>query len=161
NTRKFDMAPGGPAAASAAPQTAVPVIAGARAPQTESIQAASPADGIRPPDRGETTSQVLRGAEVPPAAAPRSEPSRDITLRLSEDNKSVEVRLVERSGELRVAVRSPDAQVAESVRAGLSDLVERLDQRGFETEVWRPQPGVTAQRSDAGSNSHPESRDGG
>jgi len=51
--------------------------------------------------------------------------------------------------------------VAESVRAGLSDLVERLDQRGFETEVWRPQPGVTAQRSDAGSNSHPESRDGG
>jgi len=51
---------------------------------------------------------------------------------------------MDRGGEVRVAVHSPDPATSESVRAGLPELVDRLGQRGYETEIWRP---PAAQRS--------------
>jgi hypothetical protein len=45
---------------------------------------------------------------------------------------------MDRGGEVRVAVHSADPATAEAVRAGLPELVDRLGQRGYETEIWRP-----------------------
>jgi hypothetical protein len=50
----------------------------------------------------------------------------------------VDVRLIERSGEVRVAVRTPDAQLAGDLRANLSTLATRLEQSGFRAETWHP-----------------------
>jgi hypothetical protein len=68
-----------------------------------------------------------------------AEPARDISLRLTAaDNSPVEVRLMERAGEVRVAVRSADAELSQAARAGLLQLVEQMAERGFDAEVWRP-----------------------
>jgi hypothetical protein len=80
-------------------------------------------------------------------------------LRLSVDNKpSVDVRITDRAGEVHVAVRSADPEMAAQVRSGLSELTERLDRRGFDAEIWRPPAPLTA-RSE--NTSQQESRDGG
>ena len=78
-------------------------------------------------------------AAVGPDQRRAAEPARDISLRLTAADKSpVEVRLMERAGEVRVAVRSADAELSQAARAGLSQLVERMAERGFDAEVWRP-----------------------
>jgi len=41
--------------------------------------------------------------------------------------RSADVRLVERAGEVHVAVRATDAGITESLRGNLSELVSRLD----------------------------------
>lgn len=85
--------------------------------------------------------------------APGTGAARDITLRLTADNQStVEVRLSERAGEVRIAVRSADPEMAESMRARLPELVDRLGARGFETEIWRPQQAGASERGGSGPN---------
>jgi len=61
-------------------------------------------------------------------------------FRLAETGREggVEVRVKDQAGELRVAVRTPDGELTKSLREGLPELVERLGQHGYETQVWRP-----------------------
>jgi len=100
------------------------------------------------------------GVRVPETAAPMTPatgPARDIALRLNaSDNSAVEVRLSERAGEVHVAVRSADPSLTESVRARLPELVDRLNARGFETEIWRPEQPAAAERG--GSHPNPDSQ---
>jgi hypothetical protein len=70
------------------------------------------------------------------------------------------VRLSERAGEVRVAVRSADPQMAESVRAQLPELMDRLGARGFDTEIWRPQQASASERAGTGSDPQFGSRAG-
>jgi hypothetical protein len=64
---------------------------------------------------------------------------KDISLRLTDkDQGSVQVRLSERAGELRVSVRTPDAGLTRGLRDGLSDLVGRLEHSGYKAETWQP-----------------------
>ena len=104
-------------------------------------------------DRAKTTAQVL-GVGAPREAAVAS-PAQNISVRLSSDGHPVlEVRVMDRGGEVRVAVHSPDPATSETVRAGLPELVERLGQRGYETEIWRPpaaQSSSSAQGESGGS----------
>ena len=92
--------------------------------------------------------------EPAPSALPQA--ARDIRLRLAGDEKAgVEVRMIERAGEVRVAVRSADAELAQSMRSGLSDLAEKLSGRGFSNEIWRPEP-VSEKNNPASANpGHP------
>lgn len=48
------------------------------------------------------------------------------------------MRLVDRSGELHVAVRSGRDELTHDLRQGLSELVGKLESNGYRTEVWRP-----------------------
>jgi hypothetical protein len=48
----------------------------------------------------------------------------------------VEVRLMERGGEVHVAVRTPDTQLAGALRENLPSLSARLEQTGMRTESW-------------------------
>ncbi len=67
-------------------------------------------------------------------------------MRLSaEDSQPVDVKLLDQGGTLRVAVRTPDTDLARNLQSGLSDLVQRLEHKGFETETWSPTGNSVAQ----------------
>jgi len=68
----------------------------------------------------------------PPAAA------RDIRLEIGGGDHRVEVRLMERGGEVHVDVRTPDTHLASTLREDLSALSSRLTESGFRTETWHP-----------------------
>ncbi|MCL5744804.1 MAG: hypothetical protein M1541_12905 [Acidobacteria bacterium] len=104
-----------------------------------------PARVSEPPRQGE----AREAGEARPAERPQpepegllprsSEPVRDISLRISDAGQErVEVRLASRAGEVKVAVRTPDAELTGSLRSGLSDLVQRLEHSGFHAEAWTP-----------------------
>jgi len=72
-------------------------------------------------------------------AVSHASPINDISVRVaSEESPPVDVRLVDREGSIRVAVRTPDADLARNMQAGLNDLVQRLEHKGFQTEAWSP-----------------------
>jgi len=54
------------------------------------------------------------------------------------DPARVQVRVVERAGEVKVAVHTPDAQLSQALRDRLGELVQRLEQTGYRTETWNP-----------------------
>jgi hypothetical protein len=74
---------------------------------------------------------LRRESPVPPPVA------RDIRLEVAGPDRKVEVRLVERSGEVQLAVRTPDSRLAEGLRNELPLLSSRLEQSGFRAEEWR------------------------
>ena len=88
--------------------------------------------------------------EVKPAAV------RELSVRVAGEREHIEVRMVEQNGEMRVAVRTPDVDLARGLRSGISDLVGRLEHSGYQAEVWRPSESAQA------DNHHPHSgaRDG-
>ena len=106
--------------------------------------------------------QFLEPAQDTPAR--HGESVKDISLRLSDkDQNSVQVRLSERAGELRVSVRTPDAGLTRGLRDGLSDLVGRLEHNGYRAETWQPAESSSAQdqgRQPSQDNSSRQQQDG-
>jgi len=101
--------------------------------------------------------------ETPPK--PAAVPLKDISLQVAQSgNQGVEVRLTQQSGELRVAVRTADSELAHGLQQGLSDLVGRLQENGSRAEAWRPggpvvQPGpVFESRSSPGGSQKDDSQ---
>lgn len=141
------------------------VTAGHHQPVQESGYAPSPA---RAPETGGPAPSAPRasvsatgpGVRLPETAAPDAPATgtaRDIALRLkADDNSAVEVRLSERAGEVRVAVRSADPALTESMRARLPELVDRLGARGYETEIWRPEQPAAERGAGPNPDSHRE-----
>jgi hypothetical protein len=82
------------------------------------------------------------------STAPRNETKpealRDLDLvipgRVSEGKKqdSIQVRVTDRAGEVRVAVHTGDSELAHSLRGQLGELVTRLEQTGYRTQTWQP-----------------------
>ncbi|MGB7720734.1 MAG: hypothetical protein WBL65_12590 [Bryobacteraceae bacterium] len=107
----------------------------------------------RPPERPEAT--PLRAEEGAPKT---SAPLKDLSVQMGQSNQeSVELRVVEREGELHIAVRTGDAELAHGLRQGLPELVDRLDQSGFRAEAWRPAGVVSA--PEPSSQAHSRSSD--
>ncbi|MGA2574923.1 MAG: hypothetical protein ABSH24_02760 [Bryobacteraceae bacterium] len=77
-------------------------------------------------------------AVVEPPEPPAQPASRDVSLHLADGDSSVDIRMAERAGEIRVTVHTPDRDLANSLRADLPDLVGKLRQTGFQAEAWRP-----------------------
>lgn len=111
-----------------------------------------------------------------PPATPSSG-NHDITLRIPDSNteQGTAIRFVERAGEVHVSVRTGDAEMAQTLRGGLSDLVNRLEDGGIRTQVWQPGTDTSTSQNDShhpfadpdgsngrqyssGSNSEPESK---
>jgi hypothetical protein len=60
---------------------------------------------------------------------------------------AIDLRFVDRGGDIHVSVRTPDAEVAHELRGGLNDLAARLEHAGLRTEVSSPSAnGSPAQR---------------
>jgi hypothetical protein len=60
----------------------------------------------------------------------------DIRLQLTGPEQRVEVRMVERGGDVHVAVRTSDSGLAGALRQDLPALSARLEQSGFHAESW-------------------------
>jgi hypothetical protein len=71
--------------------------------------------------------------------------ARDIRLEIGGGDHRVEVRLMERGGEVHVAVRTPDTHLASTLREDLSALSSRLTESGFRTETWHPDASGTSE----------------
>ena len=95
-----------------------------------------------------TDSPTVRSPEPPNTVSRPTQPVRELAVRLSSDSQQVDVKLVERGGEVHVAVNSADATLTTDLRAALHDLAGGLEKSGFRAEIW--QPGENLQR---GANS--------
>jgi hypothetical protein len=114
-------------------------------PQMHMTAAEQPA----PPANNHTSTNALSPAAHldhvidPPSAAPNT--NHEITVRIPDStDQGTAVRFVERAGEIHVSVRTGDVELAQSLRGGLNDLTNRLEDGGIRTEVWQPGPGSNA-----------------
>jgi hypothetical protein len=99
--------------------------------------------------------QLETGAEIKQAAAPSQapelrdlradeqlrppQPLNNLVLQVNQSaNEKVLVSLVQQSGELRMAVRTDDAELAQGLQQGLSDLVGKLQGNGYRADTWHP-----------------------
>ena len=79
--------------------------------------------------------------ETPPKA---TAPLKDISLQVTQPGaEKVDVRVTQQAGEVRVAVRTGDVDLAHGLRQGLSDLAGRLEENGYRAETWRPSGSTT------------------
>jgi hypothetical protein len=85
----------------------------------------------------------------------------------------IALRLVERGGEVYVAVHTPDRETTATLRGDLNRLAARFDEQGYQAEAWHPGevraeiaeiPRATREESsrqpadwDGGSQQHPPS----
>lgn len=84
------------------------------------------------------------------APAAPSGSGHDISVRLPDAaERAIDVRFVERGGEIHVSVRTGDLEAAQALRSGLNDFVGRMDHAGIRTEVWRPGADASSSQSDS------------
>ena len=93
--------------------------------------------------RVEPAAQALDAAPVQAANVEHTAKAggslKDLSIQVGQTQSDrVQLRVVERSGELQVAVRAANPDLAQGLRQGLSDLADRLEQNGFRAETWRP-----------------------
>jgi hypothetical protein len=79
---------------------------------------------------------MVRTAAVPADEVKTSAPAREIQLQVNQGAQRVDVRVMDRGGEVHVAVRTPDAQLAGALRGDLPVLSAKLEQAGFRAETW-------------------------
>jgi len=96
-----------------------------------------------PAGRESSTVSATPGSGADLIVAEPSEPApppatRGVSLHLADGESSVDIRMAEHAGEIRVTVHTPDREMADSMRADLPELVGKLRQGGFQAEVWRP-----------------------
>ena len=77
--------------------------------------------------------------EFAAASAPRPTAVQEITVRIARSEASpVDLHLVERAGEIHIAVRTPDTTLASSLRQDLGSLVSALERSGFHADTFVP-----------------------
>lgn len=119
--------------------------AAAQSQSAATVKSEGPSVSMTPEARLEHTAE--------PAPAPASS-SHDITIRIPDaTERGTDVRFVERGGEVHVSVRTSDAQMAQTLRGGLSDFVSRLDHSGIRAEVWQPNSDASSSQKDAQNQS--------
>ena len=124
----------GPAVATRAHEATSP--SGSAAPETVPTAAGVATSAQRAGSAAPVTA-AARLAAVP-EPAPSQKVAHDITLELDSGSQRAAVRLVERGGEIHIAVRTPDAGLAADLRQGLPSLAAKLEQTGYRTETWHP-----------------------
>jgi hypothetical protein len=145
-------------AAHAAPRAVRPVLAVEQPEQTSQQSSGqsrdgssnpftptpSPTAGLKPQGADLDSTSPIAADPVAPAPAEMREtksagPLRDVSLQFQNAaQERVDVRLSQRAGELHVAVRTPDGELARGLGQSLPELVERLQETGFRTETWKP-----------------------
>ena len=116
----------------------------------------------RPAPNGERLPETSAWHTAMESVAPPPRASHDVSLQLSEGASRVEIRMVERAGEIRVTVHTPDQELANSMRNDLPDLVGKLRQGGFQAEAWHtPAPRQASADRHAGSESFQQETAGG
>lgn len=123
-----------------------PARAGGPAQSSEPGPAATPYNA---------TAEALRTTESNLAAPPpRTAPAQEIAIRIAPpDSPAVDLRVVERSGQVHVDVRTPDAAMQASLRQDLGALANSLERAGYHTETFTPSstPGRTVSSAQPGN----------
>jgi len=70
---------------------------------------------------------------------------RDMKFEVVGVDRRVEVRLSERHGEMKMTVRTPDPNLASTLRENLPALSTRLAESGFKSETWHPAASSTSE----------------
>jgi len=84
-------------------------------------------------------------------------PLRSLSVQISQPGQErVELRVVDRAGELHVALRTQNPELSQGLRLSLPELVDRLHDTGFQAEGWRPGGSTTG---DGPGTSHRTSLD--
>jgi hypothetical protein len=127
--------------ASAAPDASATAEARLQQPDTSArfAPAVEPAIERGKPDGAASPSPAVlqpQSAEASPEAAKPAPAAREIKLQLNGGEQRVEVRLVERGGDVHVAVRTADTRLAGALREDLPALSARLEESGFRAETW-------------------------
>jgi hypothetical protein len=150
------------------PETAVSTMQSFAGQAPGSTAGASPIASAPKGDSGPRAAEVPAPTESGPISQTQVSshtPVRDIQLQLNHGEQRVDVRLTEHGGEVRVAVRTPDPQLAGSLRDDLPQLSTRLEQTGFRAETWHPAiteaPSGIERRMPAGSSSFSGEQQGG
>ena len=88
--------------------------------------------------------------------------SHSITVKLPDGNgeSAIDLRFVDRGGDIHVSVRTADAEVAHELRGGLNDLATRLEHAGLRAEVSSPSLSASTSQRDA-QDSSPDRRGSG
>jgi len=60
-----------------------------------------------------------------------------------------------------VMVRTSDAEMAQTLRGGLSDFVGRMEHTGIRAEVWRPGPDAAQSQADSQNQQFEQHSDSG
>jgi len=92
--------------------------------------------------RDDSAPPAAEPAAIPPARIPQ-EPHRsgvagDLHFALGGGEQRVDVHVADRSGEVRVAVRTPDQRLAGALRDDLPSLESRLETVGLRAQAWGP-----------------------
>lgn len=109
------------------------------------------------------TAPATQPPQIEEAAITKA-PLKDISFQVGQaQGQKVEVRVTEQAGELRVAVRAGDSDVAQGLRQGLSDLTTKLTENGYRAETWRPGDlsGLTSASAKEASDTPGQSPNGG
>ncbi len=128
------------------PNDAVPPQSGSTAGTNAVVApAASGAVASGPPGRTPEAAAPQPAAQPEgPREHPQQAAVRELSLSIpgpasgGQTAEQVSLRVVERAGEVRVAVRASDPQLAGSLRDNLGDLVSNLAGRGYRAETWQP-----------------------
>ena len=130
-----------------------PASTGGATPADTSILTASPGTPVPPssaaeppPAKPDDTPLLAAAKEITPPAQPQANgPLKDLSFNIAQPGgTSVQLRMVERGGELRVAVHSGSPDLNQQLRADLPDLSKKLSDTGFHSELWRPATHTTA-----------------
>ena len=108
--------------------------------------AVSPAVSATPAPAPVQTAQASQAAPLTPAndETVKTGTANQISFSVpTGDNQKVEVRLMDRAGEVRVSVRAPNEEVAGTLRQDLGSLTGKLNQSGYTTEAFTPSRGST------------------
>lgn len=85
----------------------------------------------------------------------------EISIRVEgREQNAASIRMIQNAGEIRVAVRATDPQLADSLRANVEQLTSRLNNNGMSAEVWKPSAVPAAARSQSPSQDMPHDRQG-
>jgi hypothetical protein len=112
---------------------------------------------------GNAQPAAAQRAEAPvPDADPGPKPAapiKEIVMHVGQAGSAkVDVQVVQQAGEVHVAVRTGDSELAHGLRQGLPDLAGRLEEHGYRAETWRPEgqvapPEAASDTRNTGSNS--------
>jgi len=148
--KKADDGSGQDSAASALQsQSALTALVASR-PVDVSTNAKQPTVTAPPPELA-----ASRVAEHPRAPQPLNNLLMQVNPPGSE---KVLVRLVQQSGELRLAVHTDDSELSHGLQQGLSELTGKLQENGYRTDTWQPaqssqSPGLAMESHNASNHS--------
>lgn len=161
-----------PQKAAAAPEVVsgdadpAPAKAGADAAIEKFVKIDTPAPADSPilsdaPIKKEAAPNISATERMQPlieAPAAPSGSNHDITVRLPDAaERAIDVRFVDRGGEVHVSVRTGDAEAAQTLRSGLSDFVGKMDHAGIRAEVWRPGADASSAQNNSQNNQNSSS----